>query len=208
MGRDIGPVCRQCRREGAKLFLKGARCYTKKCSFERRPTPPGMHAVRRRKVGDYGLQLREKQKMRRVYRLGEAQFRRLFAEAERGTEVTGENLLRLLELRLDNVVFRLGFASSRDQARQYINHGHFAVNGGAVDIPSYSLKPGDVISLRPGRAELAPFKEVVETLKSAATQEWLRVDASKMAGHVISAPRRDQMPGDFNEQLVVEFYSR
>jgi small subunit ribosomal protein S4 len=129
-----------------------------------------MHAVRRRKVGDYGLQLREKQKMRRVYRLGEAQFRRLFAEAERGTEVTGENLLRLLELRLDNVVFRLGFASSRDQARQYINHGHFAVNGGAVDIPSYSLKPGDVISLRPGRAELAPFKEVVETLKSAATQ--------------------------------------
>jgi small subunit ribosomal protein S4 len=102
----------------------------------------------------------------------------------------------------------LGFASSRDQARQYINHGHFAVNGGAVDIPSYSLKPGDVISLRPGRAELAPFKEVVETLKSAATQEWLRVDASKMAGHVIAAPRRDQMPGDFNEQLVVEFYSR
>ena len=208
MGRDIGPVCRQCRREGTKLFLKGARCYTKKCSFERRPTPPGMHAVRRRKVGDYGLQLREKQKMRRVYRLGEAQFRRLFAEAERGTEVTGENLLRLLELRLDNVVFRLGFASSRDQARQYINHGHFAVNGGAVDIPSYSLKPGDVISLRPGRAELAPFKEVVDTLKSASTQEWLRVDASKMAGHVIAAPRRDQMPGDFNEQLVVEFYSR
>ena len=167
-----------------------------------------MHAVRRRKVGDYGLQLREKQKMRRVYRLGEAQFRRLFAEAERGTEVTGENLLRLLELRLDNVVFRLGFASSRDQARQYINHGHFAVNGGAVDIPSYGLKPGDVVSLRPGRAELAPFKEVVETLKSAATQDWLRVDAAKMAGHVIAAPRRDQMPGDFNEQLVVEFYSR
>ncbi len=208
MGRDTGPVCRQCRREGAKLFLKGARCYTKKCSFERRPTPPGMHAVRRRKVGDYGLQLREKQKMRRVYRLGETQFRRLFTEAERGTDVTGEHLLRLLELRLDNVVFRLGFASSRDQARQYITHGHFAVNGNAVNIPSYSLKPGDEISLRPGRAELTPFKEAAETLKSATTQEWLRVDASKLTGHVVAVPRRDQMPGDFNEQLVVEFYSR
>jgi small subunit ribosomal protein S4 len=208
MGRDIGPVCRQCRREGTKLFLKGARCYTKKCSFERRPTPPGMHAVRRRKVGDYGLQLREKQKMRRVYRLGEAQFRRLFAEAERGTDVTGEHLLRLLELRLDNVVFRLGFATSRDQARQFISHGHFAVNGTAVDIPSYGLKPGDQISLRAGRADLAPFKAAAETLKSAAPQGWLRVDAPKLTGHVVAVPRRDQMPGDFNEQLVVEFYSR
>ena len=208
MGRDTGPVCRQCRREGAKLFLKGARCYTKKCSFERRPTPPGMHAVRRRKVGDYGLQLREKQKMRRVYRLGETQFRRLFEEAERGTDVTGAHLLRLLELRFDNVVFRLGFATSRDQARQFITHGHFAVNGGAVDIPSYALKPGDQVSLRAGRAELTPFKEAAETLKSAATQEWLRIDAPKLTGHVVAVPRRDQMPGDFNEQLVVEFYSR
>jgi small subunit ribosomal protein S4 len=167
-----------------------------------------MHAVRRRKVGDYGLQLREKQKMRRVYRLGETQFRRLFEEAERGTDVTGEHLLRLLELRFDNVVFRLGFATSRDQARQFITHGHFNVNGGAVDIPSYALKPGDEVSLRTGRAELTPFKEVAETLKSAATQEWLRIDAPKLTGHVVAVPRRDQMPGDFNEQLVVEFYSR
>jgi small subunit ribosomal protein S4 len=146
--------------------------------------------------------------MRRVYRLGETQFRRLFEEAERGTDVTGEHLLRLLELRLDNVVFRLGFATSRDQARQFITHGHFAVNGGAVDIPSYALKPGDVVSLRAGRAELTPFKEAAETLKSAATQEWLRIDAPKLTGHVVAVPRRDQMPGDFNEQLVVEFYSR
>ncbi len=208
MGRDTGPTCRLCRREGAKLFLKGARCYTKKCSFERRPTPPGMHAVRRRKVGDYGLQLREKQKMRRVYRIGEAQFRRLFEEAERGTDVTGEHLLRLLELRFDNVVYRLGFAASRDQARQFITHGHFAINGAAVNIPSYGLKPGDVISVRDGRAELTPFKEAGEALKAANIPEWLRADAVKVQGHIVAAPRRDQMPGDFNEQLVVEYYSR
>ncbi|MEY4046114.1 MAG: 30S ribosomal protein S4 [Chloroflexi bacterium] len=207
MSRDTGPVCRQCRREGTKLFLKGARCYTKKCSFERRPTPPGMHAVRRRKVGDYGLQLREKQKMRRVYRLGEAQFRRLFEEAERGTDVTGEHLLRLLELRLDNVVYRLGLASSRDQARQFITHGHIAVNGSVLNIPSYSLKPGDAVAIRAEHAELTPFKEARETLKGAGV-EWLRLDAAKLTGEVIAAPRRDQMPGDFNEQLVVEFYSR
>ena len=207
MSRDTGAVCRQCRREGTKLFLKGARCYTKKCSFERRPTPPGMHAVRRRKVGDYGLQLREKQKMRRVYRLGEAQFRRLFEEAERGTDVTGEHLLRLLELRLDNVVYRLGLASSRDQARQFITHGHVAVNGTVVNIPSYQLKPGDAVAIRAERAELTPFKEARESLKGASA-EWLRLDAAKLTGQVIAAPRRDQMPGDFNEQLVVEFYSR
>ena len=207
MSRDTGAVCRQCRREGTKLFLKGARCYTKKCSFERRPTPPGMHAVRRRKVGDYGLQLREKQKMRRVYRLGEAQFRRLFEEAERGTDVTGEHLLRLLELRLDNVVYRLGLASSRDQARQFITHGHVAVNGAVVNIPSYQLKPGDAVAIRAERAELTPFKEARESLKGASA-EWLRLDAAKLTGQVIAAPRRDQMPGDFNEQLVVEFYSR
>ena len=192
MSRDTCAVCRQCRREGTKLFLKGARCYTKKCSFERRPTPPGMHAVRRRKVGDYGLQLREKQKMRRVYRLGEAQFRRLFEEAERGTDVTGEHLLRLLELRLDNVVYRLGLASSRDQARQFITHGHVAVNGAVVNIPSYQLKPGDAVAIRAERAELTPFKEARESLKGASA-EWLRLDAAKLTGQVIAAPRRDQM---------------
>ena len=208
MGRDTGAVCRQCRREGAKLFLKGARCYTKKCSFERRPTPPGMHMMRRRKVGDYGLQLREKQKMRRVYRIGETQFRRLFEAAERGTDVTGENLLRLLELRFDNVVYRLGLATSRDQARQLITHGHLAINGQAVNIPSYALKPGDVISVREGRSDIGPFKEAAGSLAGNGMQEWLRVDATKLTGTVVAAPRRDQMPGDFNEQLVVEFYSR
>jgi small subunit ribosomal protein S4 len=167
-----------------------------------------MHMMRRRKVGDYGLQLREKQKMRRVYRIGETQFRRLFEEAERGTDVTGENLLRLLELRFDNVVYRLGLATSRDQARQLITHGHLSINGQAVNIPSYSLKPGDVITVREGRAEIAPFREAAASLAGNGMQEWLRVDATKLTGTVVAAPRRDQMPGDFNEQLVVEFYSR
>jgi len=167
-----------------------------------------MHMMRRRKVGDYGLQLREKQKMRRVYRIGETQFRRLFEAAERGTDVTGENLLRLLELRFDNVVYRLGLATSRDQARQLITHGHLAINGQAVNIPSYALKPGDVISVREGRSDIGPFKEAAGSLAGNGMQEWLRVDATKLTGTVVAAPRRDQMPGDFNEQLVVEFYSR
>src|ERR1700730_9264855 len=140
MARYTASVCRLCRREGAKLFLKGTRCYTKKCSFKRRPTPPGQHGVRRRKVGEYGLQLREKQKMRRVYLVLERQFTNYFETAERRPGVTGENLLRLLELRLDNVVFRGGFAISRAQARQFVNHGHFSVNGRVTNVPSYQLK--------------------------------------------------------------------
>ena len=166
MARYTDAVCRLCRREGLKLYLKGSRCYSKKCSFERRPTPPGQHGVRRRKVGDYGLQLREKQKVRRVYGVLEKQFRNYFIEASRHSGVTGEALLRSLELRLDNVVYRLGFAPSRAAARQMVAHGHFAVNGVPTNIPSYSLKIGDRIEVRASHHERELFKVVKETLKS------------------------------------------
>jgi small subunit ribosomal protein S4 len=208
MARYTESVCRLCRREGAKLFLKGTRCYTKKCSFERRPTPPGQHGVRRRKMGDFGIQLREKQKMRRVYGVLERQFRNYFREAETQSGVTGEALLQSLETRLDNVVFRLGFASSRAQARQLVAHGHFAVNGTATNVPSYSLRPGDRVEVRESRRGREAFKVVKETLRSHQAPEWLSLDAAKLAGSVASLPRRDQMPLDLSEQLVVEYYSR
>jgi len=208
MARYTDPVCRLCRREGLKLFLKGGRCYTKKCSFERRPTPPGQHGVRRRKVGDYGLQLREKQKVRRVYGVLEKQFRNYFIEATRQTGVTGEALLRSLELRLDNVVFRLGYAPSRAAARQMVAHGHFAVNGVPTNIPSYRLKIGDRVEVRESHKERELFKTIKETLRSHQAPDWLSLDAAKMAGSVLALPRRDQMPPEFNEQLVVEYYSR
>ncbi len=208
MARYTDPVCRLCRREGAKLFLKGSRCYTKKCAFERRPSPPGQHGVRRRKVGDYGLQLREKQKVRRIYRVLERQFRNYFEAAESRPGVTGENLLRLLELRLDNVVFRLGIAASRDQARQLVGHGHFAVNGRPTNIPSFQVKPGDTVAVRESRRDREPFKMAKESLRSVAVPEWLTIDATTLTGTIAAAPRRDQMPLELNEQLVVEYYSR
>ena len=208
MARYTASVCRLCRREGAKLFLKGTRCYTKKCSFERRPTPPGQHGVRRRKVGDFGLQLREKQKIRRVYGVLERQFRNYFREAQTHQGVTGEWLLRSLELRLDNVVYRMGLASSRAQARQLVGHGHLAVNGRPTNIPSYQRKPGDKVEVRESRRAREPFKVVKETLRSHQAPEWLTVDATSLSGTVNASPSRDQMPLDLNEQLVVEFYSR
>jgi len=208
MARYTASVCRLCRREGAKLFLKGTRCYTKKCAFERRPTPPGQHGVRRRKVGEFGLQLREKQKVRRVYAVLERQFKNYFDAAEARPGVTGENLLRLLELRLDNVVFRMGFATSRAQARQLVGHSHFAVNGRSVGIASYQLKPGDRVEVRDSRKAREPFKIAHETLRSHQPPEWLTIDPAKLAGSVVAPPRRDQMPLDLNEQLVVEYYSR
>ena len=208
MARYTEAVCRLCRREGLKLFLKGGRCYTKKCSFERRPTPPGQHGVRRRKVGDYGLQLREKQKVRRVYGVLEKQFRNYFIEATRQSGVTGEALLRSLELRLDNVAFRLGYAPSRAAARQLVAHGHFAVNGVPTNIPSYRLKIGDRVEVRESHKERELFKTVKETLRSHQAPDWLSLDAAKMAGTILALPRRDQMPPEFNEQLVVEYYSR
>src|SRR5512143_1739588 len=208
MARYTGSVCRICRREGAKLFFKCTRCYTKKCAFERRPSPPGQHGVRRRKVGDFGLQLREKQKVRRVYGVLERQFHNYFVEAENSEGITGENLLRRLETRLDNVVYRLGFASSRAQARQLVTHGHFAVNGVPTDIPSYVTRPGDRVEVRESRRSREAFKSIRETLRSHTPPDWRSLDAAKLSGAVASLPRRDQMPLDLSEQLVVEYYSR
>jgi small subunit ribosomal protein S4 len=208
MARYTGSVCRLCRREGAKLFLKGSRCYSKKCSFERRPTPPGQHGVRRRKVGDYGLQLREKQKVRRTYSVLERQFKNYFDAADARPGMTGENLLRMLELRFDNAVYRMGFAPSRAAARQLVTHGHFTVNGRPTNIPSYQLKAGDRVEVRETHREREPFKVAKETLRSHQVPEWLSIDAAKLSGAVLDQPRRDQMPLDLNEQLVVEYYSR
>jgi small subunit ribosomal protein S4 len=208
MARYTESVCRICRREGAKLFLKGSRCYTKKCAFERRPSPPGQHGVRRRKVGEYGLQLREKQKVRKTYGVLERQFRNYFIAAENRPGVTGENLLRSLELRFDNVVYRAGLAPSRAAARQLVNHGHFAVNGRPTDISSFQLKPGDKVEVRESRRTREPFKVAKETLRNHQAPEWLSVDPATLSASIATSPSRDQMPLDLNEQLVVEYYSR
>ena len=208
MARYTESVCRLCRREGAKLFLKGARCYTQQCAFERRPTPPGQLGVRRRKVGDFGLQLREKQKVRRTYSVLERQFRNYFDAADARPGMTGENLLRMLELRLDNAVYRMGFAPSRAAARQLVNHGHFSVNGRPTNVSSYQLKAGDRVEVRESHREREPFKVAKETLRSHQAPDWLSIDAAKLSGSVLDQPRRDQMPLDLNEQLVVEYYSR
>ncbi len=208
MARYTDAVCRICRREGLKLFLKGSRCYTKKCSFERRSTPPGMYAQRRRKVSEYGLQLREKQKVRKSYSVLEKQFQNYFEKAEKRKGMTGENLLRMLEMRLDNVVFRMGLASSRAQARQLVSHGHFAVNGRPTNVPSFGVKVGDKVEVREGRRSREIFKTTAELMKSAQTPDWVSSDASHLAGTVIAEPAREQMPLEFNEQLVVEYYSR
>lgn len=208
MARYTGPVCRICRREGMKLFFKGSRCYTKKCAFERRPTPPGQHGIRRRKQSEFGIQLREKQKMRRVYGVLERQFKNYFEAAESRSGVTGENLLRMLETRLDNAVYRMGFATSRSQARQMVAHGHFAVNGRPVNVPSRQVGPGDVIEVRESRSKRTPFRNAGETLAAAQVPDWVHVEPEKLRGTIAYPPRRDQMPAELNEQLVVEFYSR
>ena len=209
MARYIGPVCRLCRREGMKLFLKGERCHSEKCAIEKRNFAPGQHGKDRKpKLVVYGLQLREKQKARRYYRLLEGQFRNLFEKAARQKGVTGENLLNALERRLDNTVYRMGFATSRAAARQFVTHGHFAVNGRPTNIPSYQLKSGDRVEVRESHREREPFKVAKETLRSHQPPDWLSIDAAKLSGSVLDQPRRDQMPLDLNEQLVVEYYSR
>ena len=208
MARYTDPVCRICRREGLKLFLKGSRCFSKKCAFERRSTPPGMNTQRRRKVSEFGMQLREKQKVRKSYSVLEKQFRNYFAKAEQHKGMTGENLLRLLEMRLDNVVYRMGFARSRAEARQLVGHGHFSVNGRPTDIPSFGTKVNDRIEVRESRRGREIFKTASETMKSAQVPEWVSTDAAKLVGTVTAEPARNQMPLEFNEQLVVEFYSR
>ncbi len=208
MSRYRGPVSRLCRREGMKLFLKGAKCYSKKCPFERRPNPPGQHGVRRRKMSEFGVQLREKQKMRRIYSVHERQFKRYFETAEHRPGVTGENLLRLLETRLDNVVFRMGFAASRAQARQLVTHGHFAVNGVPTNIPSFRVAEGDKLEVRETSRKSNYFKNALDGMRGAPRPDWLSVDVDQLTGSVTALPRRDQMPVELNEQLVVEYYSR
>jgi len=208
MARHTDAVCRLCRREGVKLFLKGDRCFTPKCAVERRPYPPGPQPTRRRKVSEYSLQLREKQKARHIYGILERQFRRHFAEAERRQGQTGENLLRILETRLDNVVYRLGFADSRAQARQMVTHGHFDLNGRKTDIPSALVKAGDVLTIREGSRGMDHFKTAMEQIGRKTIPAWLQADAGNFAGRVLAAPVRTDIDSQLQEQLIVEFYSR
>lgn len=212
MARHTEAVCKLCRREGEKLFLKGERCFSPKCAFERRPYPPGLHGkqsqFRRRKESDYALQLRAKQKARRVYGVMERQFRRYFREAERRRGLTGANLLSLLESRLDNVVYRLGFAGSRPQARQWVRHGHVEVNGRKVNIPSYLVQPGDVVAIRAGSRDRAPFKEIAQDLEHRAVPEWLSRDDMAMVGRILALPARSDIDVAIDEHLIVEYYSR
>ncbi|WP_117237521.1 30S ribosomal protein S4 [Thermus sediminis] len=209
MGRYIGPVCRLCRREGVKLYLKGERCYSPKCAMERRPYPPGQHGQRRaRRPSDYAVRLREKQKLRRIYGISEAQFRNLFEEASRKKGVTGTVFLGLLESRLDNVVYRLGFAASRRQARQMVRHGHILVNGRRVDLPAYRVKPGDEIAIAEGSRDLAFVRENLEAMKGRKVGPWLSLDVEGMKGKFLRLPDREDLALPVNEQLVIEFYSR
>jgi small subunit ribosomal protein S4 len=211
MARYSGPVCKLCRREGEKLFLKGDRCFTAKCAFEKRSYPPGMHGRRarfRRKTTDFGTQLREKQKARRIYGVMERQFRRYFGEAEKRRGVTGANLVQILESRLDNTVHRLGFASSRAQARQLVRHGHFEVNGKKTDIPSFLVKPGDLIAVRAKSKSNEYFKNVAQDMEHRFVPEWLSVDIPTLSGRVLALPTREQVEAPLNEQLITEFYSR
>jgi len=209
MARYAGAVCRLCRREGMKLFLKGERCYTEKCAIERRNFAPGQHGKSRRpKLLGYGVQLREKQKVKRIYGVLEDQFRRYFEQAERLKGITGETLLQLLERRLDNVAYRLGFATSRPQARQLVRHGHFAVNGRKVDIPSYLVKAGDVVSVRTGSQKNVTIQHAIEEVKGRGVPEWLTLDGDQFGGRVVSLPTRAQINLPVQEQLIVELYSK
>ena len=208
MARYTGPVCRLCRREGAKLYLKGDRCYSDSCSFTKRSYAPGQHGQARKKVSEYGLQLREKQRARRVYCVLEGQFRTYFDKADRQKGITGENLLVLLERRLDNVVYRLGFAASRTQARQLVRHRHFTVNGKRVDIPSYQIKPGDVIQVKETSKQSPLIKEIAEAVTTKTTPAWLEVQAEEMIGKIVRYPNRDEIDTPIQEHLIVELYSR
>ena len=213
MARYTGPVCKLCRREGEKLFLKGTRCFSPKCPFERgRDYPPGEHGrmakFRRRRSTVYGMQLREKQKARRIYGVQERQFRRFFREAERRKGLTGENLLIVLESRLDNVIYRLGFADSRAQARQLVQHGHFVVNGHRTNTPAYLVTPKDTIAVREGSRKRTYFKERGDLLDESAVPSWLSLDAQNMTARMVQVPTREDIDTTLNEQLIVEYYSR
>ena len=207
MARYTEAVCRQCRREGQKLFLKGARCYGEKCAFTTRASAPGQHGNGRRKTGEYGLQLREKQKAKRTYGVLEKQFRHYFELAEKMKGVTGENMLSLLERRLDNVVYRAGFGASRAQARQIVNHGHILVNGKRVDIPSYIVKQGDVVSIREKSYDVEAFKALREGT-ARLVPAWLTLDSANLAVTVASLPKREEIDLNIAEHLIVELYSK
>jgi small subunit ribosomal protein S4 len=213
MARYSGPVCKLCRREGEKLFLKGSRCLSQKCSFERRAYPPGQHGrdaqFRRGRASDYSRQLREKQKARRIYGLLERQFRRYFREAVRRSGLTGSNLLSILESRLDNTVYRLGLAESRAHARQLVGHGHISVNGRRTNIPSYLVVPGDEITIREGSRKRPYFRDLKSVLESRPpVPEWLQLDATNLKGSVLRLPERSDIDMSINDQLIVEYYSR
>jgi small subunit ribosomal protein S4 len=208
VARYTGAVCRHCRREGLKLFLKGERCYTDKCAIERRNYPPGEHGQARPKFSEYSIQLREKQKLRRIYGILEGQFRRYFAMADRGRGVTGETLLQLLERRLDNIVYRLGFATSRAEARQLVRHGHFRVGGRKVDVPSYLVRAGDEITVRERSRSVARIKDALELAQRRGVPDWLEVHPETFTGIVKSLPVRSDLTMPINEKLVVELYSK
>lgn len=206
MAKYTNADCKLCRREGAKLFLKGERCTSKKCAMEKRPVAPGMHGVTRKKASEYNIQLREKQKVKRAYGLLEKQFREYYEEAERMRGVTGENMLTLIEKRLDNVVYRMGIGSSRAQSRQIVNHGHITVNGKDVDIPSYEVKTGDVIAVKESKKDNALFKE----LRGAkiVMPRWVEFDTESFTGKIIDNPKREDIDLNINEQLIIELYSK
>ncbi|HHY12845.1 MAG TPA: 30S ribosomal protein S4 [Firmicutes bacterium] len=206
MSRYTGPVCRLCRREGQKLYLKGEKCFTK-CTFEKRSSAPGMH-TRMRRPSEYGLQLREKQKAKRLYGVGEKQFRQYFRRAIKARGVTGETLMQLLERRLDNVVYRAGLASSRSEARQTVNHGHVAVNGRKVDIASYLVSPGDEIVIRPRSLKMDRFKAMAEYLEGHTAPAWISLDPQNFKCTVLRLPERDEVDAPVDERLIVELYSK
>ena len=208
MARYTGPACRICRREGTKLFLKGERCMTGKCALDRRNTAPGQHGAANKKVREYGMHLREKQKVRRYYGLLETQFHNLYLEAERKPGMTGENLLVLLERRLDNVVYRMGLAESRKEARQLVLHAHFTLNGKKVNIPSISVKAGDVIAVRENSRDLTKIKGLLEAQGSKLSPKWLEVNKENGSAKVVAMPAREDIDFEINEQLIVEFYSK
>jgi small subunit ribosomal protein S4 len=208
LARYTDSVCRLCRREGLKLFLKGERCYTDKCAIERRNYPPGEHGQARPKFSEYALQLREKQKVKRMYGLLEQQFRRYFEMAERSRGVTGEILLQLLERRFDNIVYRLGFATSRAEGRQLVRHGHFSINGRKVNIPSYLLKPNDVVSVRERSRKVTRIQEALSQAEHRGVPDWLEVDREAFTVRVKGLPARVDLTTPINEQLVIELYSK
>lgn len=208
MARYTGPACKLCRREGKKLFLKGDRCYTGKCALERRSYAPGQHGQNRKKTSEYGLQLRAKQSARRYYGVSEGQFHKYFLMAERKEGVTGTNLLQLCESRLDNIVYTAGFASSRPQARQLVNHAHFTVNGSKVDIPSYLVKVGDVIAVKDTSKSTDEFKTLVESNASRTVPKWIDADSAAMTAKVVAVPEREEIATPVEEHLIVEFYSK